>query len=223
MRPPGPVLVRTGRPGLLLSSVGLVLLVVALAACSRAPERDGALDALGLSDTSTGMHGDVVADPYSKPGVELVDTRGEAFTIAHDATKPVVLVFFGYTRCPALCGTVLADLAAALRPLDPGTRQRIEVLFVSIDPERDTLPVLRKYLDQYDPTFVGLTGTEDHLHSVAKALGVALTGREPAKTGYTIGHGVQVIGFGPDGLAHVIWMPGTPVDDLRADVARLAS
>jgi protein SCO1/2 len=205
--------------------LGLLVVVALLAACAQAPERAATLDAMNADDDSSvaGMHGQPVAEPYRKPDVQLVDTRGVPFTIAHDATRPVVLVFFGYTRCLELCSTVLADLAAALRPLDPGTRQRIEVLFVSIDPQRDTPQVLRTYLDRFDPTFVGLTGTDTEVAAVARALGVPLTGREPVRDGYTIGHGVQVIGFGRDGLARIIWMPGTEVGDLRADVVRLAS
>jgi len=173
--------------------------------------------------TSGGFNGIVLDQPYPEPTATFTDMTGQPFSFAADATRPVVLVFFGYTNCPDVCSTVLADVAAALRPLDPGTRHRIELLFITTDPDRDTGPVMRAYLGRFDPTFIGLTAPLTEITQVAESLGVAVTGHEAAAAGYTVGHGAQVLGFGPDRQAGVIWLPGTPVGDLRADVARLAS
>ena len=74
-----------------------------------------------------------------------------------DASRPVVLVVFGYTHCPWVCTRVLSDVATALRPLDPGTRSRVQVLFVTVDPDRDTPARLAAWLQRFDPTFIGLT------------------------------------------------------------------
>jgi protein SCO1 len=169
------------------------------------------------------FNGIVLDEPYPEPTVTFTDMTGQPFSFAKNATRPVVLVFFGYTNCPDVCSTVLADVASALRPLDPGTRNEVELLFITTDPDRDTGPVMRTYLGRFDPTFVGLTAPMPEIQQVATSLGVALTGHDASGAGYTVGHGAQVLGFGPNHQAGVIWLPGTPVRDLRADVVRLAS
>ncbi|HEY5031125.1 MAG TPA: SCO family protein [Actinomycetes bacterium] len=173
--------------------------------------------------SSAGFHGVVLDEPYQEPTASFTDMQGQPFTFARDAKRPVVLVFFGYTSCPDVCSTVLADVASALRPLDPGTRKLVELLFITTDPARDTGSVMRAYLARFDPTFVGLTAPMPEIQQVATGLGVAITGPDASGSSYTVGHGAQVIGFGPNQTAGVIWLPGTPVRDLRADVVRLAS
>ncbi len=169
------------------------------------------------------FNGIVLDQPYREPTDTFTDMSGQPFSFAADAKRPVVLVFFGYTSCPDVCSTVLADVAAALRPLDPGTRKQVELVFITTDPDRDTGPVMRAYLGRFDPTFIGVTAPMPEIQQVATGLGVAITGHDASGAGYTVGHGAQVLGFGPNHTAGVIWLPGTPVRDLRADVVRLAS
>jgi len=171
------------------------------------------------------FHGTVLVEPYRKPSATFTAMDGRPYRIDRDARRPVVLVFFGYTNCPDVCSTVLADVAAALRPMPPVTRGKVQLLFVTTDPTRDTGPVMAAYLGRFDPSFLGLRAPAEETERVAESMGVAIAGTDPAASGsgYTVTHGAQVVGFGPDDLAHVIWMPGTPVADLRADVERLAS
>jgi protein SCO1/2 len=118
----------------------------------------------------------------------------------------------------------MADVASALRRVEPSVRSRAEVVFVTTDPERDTAPVIREWLDRFDPSFTGLTATLPTIERAAAGLGVAMTGKEPATGGgYEVGHGTQLIGFGPDGKGRVVWVEGTPVGGLRADISRLAA
>jgi protein SCO1 len=205
-------------------------LVLPLAACSapalQADNPGGAIISTpGATQgaPSGDFRGIVLDQPYPEPTVAFTDMSGQPFTFAADAKRPVVLVFFGYTNCPDVCSTVLAGVAAALRPLDPGLRKQVELVFITTDPQRDTGPVMRKYLDRFDPTFIGVTTPMPEIQKVATGLGVAITGRDASGAGYTVGHGAQVLGFGPDKTAGVIWLPGTAVGDLRADVVRLAS
>ena len=170
-----------------------------------------------------GWHGTTLAEPYAKPDITLTDTTGRDFDFATDARRPVVLVLFGYTHCPWVCTRVLGDLATALHPLDPGTRRKIQVLFVSVDPDRDTPQRLGAWLSRFDPTFTGLVAPLPVVRSLGQDLGVPVTGPTGSGPDYTVGHGAQIVGFGPDGAAHIIWMPGTPATGLRADVVRLAS
>lgn len=169
-----------------------------------------------------GFRGAYLERPYRKPTVTLTDTAGQPYALATGMTKPVTLVVFVYTSCPDICPTVLADLASALRRADPVVRARTEVLVITTDPARDSPAVLRSYLDRFDPAFVGLTGSLAEIKKAADALGVALEVKRLPSGGFEIGHGAQVIGFGPDGTAHLVWMPGTPVGDLRHDIEQLA-
>ena len=204
---------------------GLALLVltgfVSLTGCT-SPDMGAAVSATTPLPTQ-GWHGTTIAEPYTKPDITLTDTDGQPFRFDKDARRPVVLVVFGYTHCPWVCTRVLSDVATALRPLDPTTRGRIQVLVVSVDPDRDTPSRLASWLQRFDPTFVGLTAPLPVVRSLGQDLGVPVTGRTSATADYTVMHGAQVVGFGPDGTAHLIWMPGTPPGDLRADVVRLAS
>lgn len=212
--------------GALAAAVAAPLLVACASPAPRATDPGGAIvSSLGPSQGAAagGFHGIVLDQPYPEPADSFTDMHGQRFTMAADAKRPVVLVFFGYTNCPDVCSTVLADVAAALRPLDPGTRKQVELLFITTDPARDTGPVMQAYLGRFDPTFLGLTAPLAEIERVAGDLGVAITGKESSAADYTVGHGAQVLGFGPNRSAGVIWLPGTPVGDLRADVVRLAS
>jgi protein SCO1/2 len=178
---------------------------------------------IAMTPNPGGYRGAVLDRPYRLPDVTLTDTSGRPFQLRADTRKPVTLVFFGYTHCPDVCNTVLADVAAAQRRLDPALRDDIELVFLTTDPARDTPAAIREYLDRFDPAFVGLTGGLSVIEEVAHHLGVALTGvtRLPGG-GYEVGHGAQVIGFISDDEGKLVWTPGTSVADLRHDFARLA-
>lgn len=161
--------------------------------------------------------------PYEKPAVVLTDTSGEPFDFAADTTHPVTLVFFGYTNCPDVCYTELADLAVALRKVEPEVREDTEVVFVTTDPARDTPDVMAAYLERFGfPAYVGLTGPIDVIEQAGYGLGVAIMdGKKLPSGGYEVAHGAQVIGFGPDGTAPVFWNDVAP-EDMARDITLLA-
>jgi protein SCO1 len=200
--------------------------VAPLAACSAPAASDNPAGVIiSTPGQSSDFHGTVLAEPYHKPSLVFTAMDGRTFRIDRDARRAVVLVFFGYTNCPDVCTTVLADVAAALRPMSTVTRNKVQLLFITTDPARDTDAAMTTYLGRFDPSFLGLRAPADQTERVAESMGVAIAGTDPvgSGSGYTVAHGAQVVGFGPDNLAHVIWMPGTPVADLRSDVERLAS
>lgn len=219
-------------------------LVIALSGCAKtadvkpagSPADNGAAAVInsvggdsagGDSAGSSRFKGTSLDTPYVLPAASWTDVDGHAVTWPSDGLpKPVTVVFFGYTRCPDVCATQLADAAAAMRRLDPGVRSKVGLEFVTVDPARDDAATMRAYLARFDPTFVGLTGSLATIQSAADALGVALTGNASSKAagagGYEVGHGAQLIGFGPDRKASVLWLPGTPVGDLRDDLTTLA-
>jgi protein SCO1/2 len=167
------------------------------------------------------LRGIVSSEPVALPDATFTDTAGRSFRLRAGADSPVTVVFFGYTHCPLVCSTAVADLAQALRRAGPELRRHVRVLFVTVDPERDEPSVLRHYLDRFDPAFVGLVGSDATLREVTGALGVALTGRRDAGEAYQLGHGAQLIGFDAAGQRRVVWPEGTPVGDLEHDIRTL--
>ncbi len=170
-----------------------------------------------------GFAGTAIQNPYPLPDQAFTDTAGQPFTPAADADEPVTLVFFGYTHCPDVCNTVLANVASALRRVDATVRDKVELVFITTDPDRDTPAVVRDYLDRFDPAYVGLTASIETVQAAAASLNIAYAGKDAATGGgYEVSHGTQVTAFRA-GTARVVWMPETSVKDLRADLTRLAA
>jgi protein SCO1 len=213
---PGPLARRTGmgRAALLLAA-GLIL-----AGCGTAEPDAGAL--VSAPADADGYAGAAVDPAYTRPSLQFTDTAGQGYDLATDMTHPVSLVFFGYTSCPDVCSTVLADAAAAIRRLDPAVAEQTGLVFITVDPERDTPTVIRDYLDQFSPEFTGLTADVETIAQAADALAVAYEPPNPQPGGYEVQHGTQLLGFGPPGSPGIIWTAGTSVGDLRADITRLA-
>lgn len=160
--------------------------------------------------------------PYVMPETTLTDTSGQAFNLKTSPSTPVTLLFFGYTNCPDVCSGVLADFAFALQGLEPGVRDRIGLVMVTTDPARDSGPAIRKYLDRFDPAFIGLTGDLPTIKAAGERVGVAIEGTTKLSSGgYEVGHGAQVIGFDGDGRGVVLWTPGTGRADLQHDLGLL--
>jgi len=179
----------------------------------------------------TGAFGGAELDParsYNLPDVSLTDTSGAAYnlrtgTAAVAVTEPVTVVFFGYSDCPDVCTAILADIATARNRMAADLKGKVRVVVITTDPARDTPSVFKAYLDRIDPDFVGLTGDLATIVSVAESVKVAIEdGQKLPSGGYEVTHGTQVIGFGKDHRAAVVWMYPTPVGDLRVDLETLA-
>ncbi|WP_241995228.1 SCO family protein [Kribbella antiqua] len=212
---------RTRNAAILLAAVALL----ALAGCSgkdkeQADNPGGAI--IRTTQDPNGLRGATLDRPYAMPAVSLTDTNGNEFNLVTSTKKPVTLVFFGYTNCPDVCPTVMADVASALTKLDQPTRDQIQMLFITTDPARDTGPVIRKYLDRFDPSFVGLTGSLPQIKNVAQAVGVPVEGMKKLPSGgYEVGHGAQVLGFGKSDKANVLWLSNAAIGDLAHDFGKL--
>lgn len=150
--------------------------------------------------------------------LRLVDHDGKARSLAQFRGKAVVVVF-GFTHCPDVCPTALADLATALRALG-AEGARVQVLFVTVDPKRDTPELLRQYVPAFHPSFLGLIGDEDALARVRKDFNVyaAVRAGSTPET-YSVDHSGQMFGFDPQGRIRLVWAPGMApgliADDLR--------
>jgi protein SCO1/2 len=198
-----------------LLTMGLVLLVSGCTAPTEHSVDHANADAEGY------LGGTSLPEPYVMPDVTLTDTAERPYSLTTSPSRPVTLMFFGYSKCPDVCITVLSDVATALQRMDPADREHIQVIFVTTDPARDKPAVIRKYLDGFDPTFVGLTGSLATIKRAAGQVGVDIEGMKKLPSGgYEVGHSSQVIGFNRT-AGVVLWTPQTPIADLKHDFALL--
>ena len=153
-------------------------------------------------------------------GFELTDHRGARRSLAEFHGK-VVMLTFGYTHCPDMCPTTLALLAGSLERLGADA-QDVQVLFVTVDPKRDTPQVLAQYVPAFHPTFLGLYGDEPTTARTAKEFKVYFDLRPPNEHGsYTVDHSGQVFVFDPRGRLRLFIRPEAPVDAIVRDVRAL--
>ena len=159
----------------------------------------------------------------SMPAARLVDTDGAPYDLRAATAGTYTLVFFGYTSCPDACPIQMAVLGAAFDDLAGDVIDDLTVVFVSTDPARDTPAAIRSYLDQFDSSFVGLTGSADQLRDVQFAAGLpAATVDEPDADGeYLVGHATQVLLFDRQGVARRAYPLGVRQSDWVADLTEL--
>ncbi|MEI5673806.1 MULTISPECIES: SCO family protein [unclassified Nocardioides] len=178
------------------------------------------------SDTPEGeLSATVVPDrPFEIGAQQLTDTDGEPVSLADGADARLTLVFFGYTHCPDICPATMQTIASALTRLSDADRKQVGMTFVSTDPTRDTAPVLRRYLDRYDPSFVGLTGDIATVAELGKTVGIYVVEGEEGKplTDEELGgHGTQVLALDGSGEVPVYWGQDTSSAEYAADIEML--
>ncbi len=169
------------------------------------------------------LRGMVLPRPIEKPDFILNDTDGKPFDFRAETDGYLTLLFFGYTYCPDVCPVHMASLAAVLDGMPVQVRNRIKVVFVSVDPERDTPERIREWLNAFDRRFIGLRGTSEEVEAIMRSLQLPTAVlEEPDEKGrYLVGHPSQVIAFEPDGPARVIYPFGTRQADWAYDLPRL--
>ncbi|GAB4062309.1 SCO family protein [Uliginosibacterium sediminicola] len=180
------------------------LLCLGLAACE-APTRFSATDITGTD--------------YG-PALRLPDSHGKARSMA-DFKGKVVAVFFGYTQCPDACPTSLALMADVTRQLGADAA-RLQTLFVSVDPQRDTPEMLSQYVAVFNPDFIALRGDAEQVKAVAKTFGVFYEKRGDIASGrYTVDHTAGIYLFDPQGRTRLFVRYGEAPDKLLSDIRLL--
>ncbi len=148
---------------------------------------------------------------------ELTSHTGEQVTLS-DYEGNIVLLYFGYTFCPDVCPTTLAELGRMMRELGPQAED-VKVIMVTVDPERDTPERLAEYVQYFHPDFIGLTGSEEEIAQTATPLGVYFAKQEvEGASGYLMDHTATVLMVDKEGSVRMIWPYGTSADAIAEDV-----
>jgi protein SCO1/2 len=161
--------------------VGVALLMSLLAGCG-----DSALDVKGSDITNSSEF--QIAAKAGERHLALIDHNGRSVTLASFKGKVVVL-FFGYTHCPDVCPTTLSDMAQAMKLLRPEEEAKVQVIFASVDPERDTPEILKAYVPFFHPSFLGLYGTPEQVAQAAREFKIVYRKHvEPGASSYLVDH-----------------------------------
>ncbi len=170
------------------------------------------------------FEGRVLAEPIPRPDFTLLDASGRPYDFLEETRGRVALLFFGYTHCPDVCPIHMGNIAAVLDDLGTERRRRVEVVFVTTDPDRDTPERIRSWLHRFGPGFVGLRGSRAEVDLIQRSLGLPPSVVD-APTGdssdYAVGHAAQVLAFSPDGPARVVYPFGSRQEDWARDLPLL--
>lgn len=180
------------------------------------------LAALALATVSCGPSAKKTSDPDNlallgtkpfnllpKPEFTFTDTRGQSYDFRKETDGKIALLYFGYTYCPDTCPLMMATLAAALKEVSPAVRKKVRLVFVTVDPARDTPKRLRHWLSSFDTSFVGLRGPMSVVDSLVGLYGFPPTKKEPSGDGYEVTHPAIVYAFTPDNKGRVMYESGT--------------
>ncbi|UVE17888.1 SCO family protein [Pseudomonas sp. LS44] len=142
----------------------------------------------------------IILLPQSRdlPSLSLTDQNGQAVQV-DELKGQWSLLFFGYTFCPDICPTTLAQLRELKTLLPPEALSRLRVVLVSVDPQRDTPTQLKQYLGYFDPAFQGLTGELENIQKLANAVSIPFIPANTSKPNYTVDHSGNLVIIGPDG------------------------
>jgi len=166
-------------------------------------------------------HGTLFDPPVTLDDFSLTGKGGGAIHLS-DFRGKVVLLYFGYTYCPDVCPATMNELASALERLGSRDREQVQVLMVSVDPARDTPEKLADFLAHFDPSFLGLTGSDGAISTAAEPFGVYYQ-KQPGtiNSGYLVDHTASVFALNKDGDLRVVYSFNTPGEEIAADLRRL--
>jgi protein SCO1/2 len=164
------------------------------------------------------FHGTSYNEPYPRaPQVELIKLNGETFRLSDQKGK-IVLLFFGYTSCPDVCPTTLAEFKQVMDGMGDKAKS-VQVVFVSVDPERDTPEKIQQYVEHFNPNFIGLSGSTDQLEIIWDNYGVFRERVESDSAfGYIINHTARTYLIDADGNLRLSYGFQTPVENIVSDL-----
>ena len=168
------------------------------------------------------FHGTVLQSPQAAPDFSLIAANGQKVQLSNFEGK-LVLLYFGYTFCPDVCPTSLSKLADAMNILGKQADD-VQVIMISVDPERDTPDMLSEYASFFHPSFIGATGTPDEIAEVATLYGIYYQAHEGTEaTGYLVDHTASVMVIDQDGHLKLVYPYTTPDQDVYISAEDIAS
>lgn len=167
------------------------------------------------------LRGGTIQPPNDAPDFSLTDHNGQPFRLSQQRGK-VTLLFFGFTSCPDVCPTALADMRNVRRELGTDAEQ-VQVVLISLDPERDTPERLKQYLAKFDPSFLGLRPTPAQLAPLLKDYGVSAIRRDLPGSAlkYTIDHSAFTYVIDKAGHWRVLFSHAMSTEDMASDLRYL--
>ena len=184
----------------------LILVAVGLTACAGSE--------IPIADQLEGVE---VDEPTQKGAFTLTDTDGHAYNFVKETEGRLTFLYFGYTNCPDICPVHLAQLAEVFERL-PEVRRNSTVVFVSVDPARDTPQVVRGFLNAFSSDFIGLTGSLEEVEAAQVASSVPVAIIDSQRADYTVSHAGQMLVYAPDGLGYSVYPFGTRQSDWTHDL-----
>lgn len=192
----------------LLLIVGLVLLV------------GGGVAAYSVFFSTPEFNGTEYQEPRRTPEFTLAGAGGDSVSLS-DFRDRVILIYFGYTFCPDACPTTMADLARVQRQLGDDARA-VQVLMISVDPQRDTPQATQEYAESFDPSFIGLSGSAEQIAAVAEPFGVYFQSLDTGDGGnYLVDHTTRVFLINRQGELQLTYAFDTPPEEIAADLRHL--
>lgn len=178
-----------------------VFILVALVALVMGLTFNKIMSGKGQVDTTSLIDAGIILLPQSRQLPEIKMTNQDGQPVQMDELNDKwSLLFFGYTFCPDICPTTLAQLRQIKSELPQAAQDKLQIILVSVDPNRDTPQQLKQYLGYFDPTFVGLTpGSVDELQTLANAVSIPFIPADTSKPNYTVDHSGNLALIGPDG------------------------
>jgi protein SCO1/2 len=171
-------------------------------------------------DTAYAFTGGTYEPPNPAAPIELVDQDNQPFTLEQERGK-VAIFYFGYTYCPDYCPTTLVDMQKMKDALGDKAGQ-VDVIMITVDPERDTPARLKEYLEFFDPAFIGLSGTQEQINQLKMPYGIFLEKQTPDATGqYLVDHSTQLYAIDPEGNLRLTWPYGTAPEDIAEDIEHI--
>jgi protein SCO1/2 len=164
-------------------------------------------------------HGVVIDPPSPAENFTLQTDQGEIHL--SDFRGKVVLIYFGYTFCPDVCPTTLLKIKQALESLGDEA-SKVQTIFISVDPERDTPQILGKYSRAFSPNFIGGTSTPENIAEIAKQYGIYYE-KMPAESGsgYSVDHTAVIWVIDPSGNLYLEWPYGFEISDMVSDLKKM--
>lgn len=193
-----------------------------LTACGGEPAKNGQVTQISDNQAKAGS-ATVLDRPFDKPDIVLTDTTGKPWNLREQTKGKPTLIYFGYTLCPDVCPLTMSNIAVAKKALPKADQDKLQVVFITTDPERDTPESLGAWLKGQDPAFTGLTGDFATIQAAARTLGIGIEAPTKDASGNVVSmHGAQVIVFSPKtDEGYLLYGESTTVEDYTKDLPKI--